>query len=267
MPPRAAPACSPPRLYPRLVQHQSPFGGASVWVLGGARGSCISHNTQLAELRRWPGASLVRAPLLHAAEAFQGCTEGPAPRLGSGLLPGAAGGGAGAQVPWAGAAELRTGAQAEGHHSKSSPGKLPGPLPPRAGVQPADVEASPRRGGHPAKCLEGLDFWGCVSLGPALPCRVPPSLFLLFLSASAGLSKGGDSPLRQGRGPGAGLGALVAGGPQRVLRADHPCETPGQCVGVKGAHSDLLRVLLPPGSARRYGSWRLSALRSPGHMV
>ena len=70
-------ALAPPRLH-KLAQHRSPFGGPSVWALGGCPAAASATKAQLAELRALAWSRSVLPPLLHAAEAFQGCTEGPA---------------------------------------------------------------------------------------------------------------------------------------------------------------------------------------------
>lgn len=69
-------ALAPPRLH-KLAQHQSPFWGPSVWALGGCPAAASATKAQLAELRVLAWSRSVPPPLLHAAEAFQGCTEGP----------------------------------------------------------------------------------------------------------------------------------------------------------------------------------------------
>lgn len=176
---------APPRLH-RLAQHQSPFGGGLLcgsWA--GARQLHQPQRPSWPSLGRWPGASLSGLHFFMQQRSFRAALRAPLSQIReSGCYRGAARGGAGAQVPWAGAAELGLGPRLRVTSLKIQPWEA-SRAPPTTSWSPA---CAGREGcAHDEVAIqpngrEGLDFWGCVSRALRSPRRGPPSLFLLFLS-------------------------------------------------------------------------------------
>ena len=102
-------AAAPLWLY-KLAQHQSPFGGPSMWALGGCPAAASATKAQLAELRAPAWSRAARLHFFMQQRPFRAALRAPLSQIREcGCGRGSVRGGAGAQLPWAGAAELGLG--------------------------------------------------------------------------------------------------------------------------------------------------------------